>query len=111
MPTQKTHPHATKRQDGSELVCLCVCERDGVLADRCTRSQRWSMVAMETVWAEGAVSILNMQKKGPLRYASGFKMAVRGRSTTLSFAVITAQDIGYWGKIISSFYLGFCRAL
>ena len=38
------------------------------------------MVAMATVWAEGAVSILSMQKTGPLRSLSGFKMAVRERS-------------------------------
>lgn len=35
------------------------------------------MVAMVTVWVEGAVSILSMQKMGPLRSQSGFKMAVR----------------------------------
>lgn len=38
------------------------------------------MVAMATVWAEGAVNILSMQKTGPLRSLSGFKMAVRERS-------------------------------
>lgn len=38
------------------------------------------MVAIATVWAEGAVSILSMQKTGPLRSLSGYKMAVRERS-------------------------------
>lgn len=70
-------------------VCLYVCVHEGVLADRCTRSQRWSMVAMATVWAEGAVSILSMQKTGPLRSLSGFKMAVRLRS---DWAFICCDD-------------------
>lgn len=63
-----------------QCVCVHVCVYEGVLADRCTRSQRWSTVAMATVWAEGAASILSMQKTGPLRSLSGFKMAVRERS-------------------------------
>lgn len=38
------------------------------------------MVAMVTVWAEEAVSILSVQKTGPLRSVNGFKMAVRARA-------------------------------
>lgn len=70
-------------------VCLYVCVCEGVLADRCTRSFRWSMVAMVTVWAEGAVSILSMQKTGPLRSLNGFKMAVRVRA---DWAFICCDD-------------------
>lgn len=40
--------------------------RKGV-ADRPTQSQWGYMVAMVTVWAEGTVSILSVQKMSPLR--------------------------------------------
>lgn len=69
--------------------CVCKSLYEGVLTDRCTLSQRWSMVAMTTVWVEGAVSILSMQKTGPLRSLSGFKMAVRLRS---DWAFICCDD-------------------
>lgn len=77
MPALK---HTIMLQRSKMAVCLCVHGGGGecgVLTDRCTRSQRWSKVAMATVWAEGAVSILSVQKTRPLRSLRGFKMAVR----------------------------------
>lgn len=63
-----------------------------MLTDRCTRSQRWSRVTMATVWAEGAVSTLTMQKLAPLRSVSGFKMAVREREGERSDQAIICSD-------------------
>lgn len=89
---RNTHSHTMKKQDGS--VFMYVWE---VLADRCSRSQRWSMVAIVTVWAEGAVSILSMQETGPLRSLSGFKMGFR--------LLWWQHEETYYRRIITSFYL------
>lgn len=52
--------------EGARWPCVCAAvEGSGVPADRCTRSQRWSAVTMATVWAEGAASILSLQKTDP----------------------------------------------
>lgn len=89
------------KQDDS----LCVRMYAVVVADRCTRSQRWSMVAMATMRAEGHLSRLSMHETGPLRSHSAFKMTVRmrclWRQTTKGLVPKHSVDSGKRGNPVA----------
>lgn len=62
------------------------------------------MVAMATVWGEGAVSMLSMQKTGPLRSLSRVKMAVRdltGHRTHSTQAIELYYICGVFGALFT----------
>lgn len=86
--------------------CLCVFVFEWVLAYRCTRSQRWSLVAMATVWAEGALSILSMHGLFPRDLRMDLRWLSEYDLSGLSFAAMQHEDTNYTG-IRSSLYCSF----